>query len=219
MGSGRFVVLAGVDGAGTSTQLSLLGEALKARGHPVHLTREPSDGPIGVLIRQMLSHRVVVPGPSGPRFPRMETMALLFAADRVDHLECEISPNLHDGVTVLCDRYIHSSIAYQTLTASRDDRSAEAWVLAINARAPWPDLVVVLDLPPEEAAARRASRGGPEDVYEQEDLQVALGEFYRNLPQRYPDQAIAVIDASGDIHSVHEAVLGAVLDYFEQHPR
>lgn len=101
---GLFIVLEGVDGAGTTTHTKLLAASLGARGLPVHTTREPSDGPIGVMIRQILTGRLVVPGMNGPRPPTWKTMALLFAADRADHVEAEIEPNLRDGVTVISDR-------------------------------------------------------------------------------------------------------------------
>ena len=83
MGRGRLISLEGVDGAGTSTQASLLATALTKQGYANHLTKEPSDGPVGMLIRQVLAGRMVVPGRAGPRAPRMETMALLLNYDSV----------------------------------------------------------------------------------------------------------------------------------------
>jgi len=212
MGRGRLIVLEGVDGAGTSTQAALLNAALRERGFPVHLTREPSDGPVGVLIRQILSRRVVVPGRAGPRTPRMETMALLFAADRVDHLESEMLPNLGDGITVICDRYVHSSIAYQTLTAAPDDENALDWVMEINSRSRAPDLILVLDVSAEDAARRRALRGGAEQMYEKDALQTRLAKFYSELPERFPDQFMKVVDGSQDIDAVHAECLRLTLE-------
>lgn len=204
MGRGRLIVLEGVDGSGTTTQAKLLVNALRDQGLPAHTTREPSDGPVGMLIRQILTRRLVVPGGGGGRPPRMETMALLFAADRVDHLESEMLPNLGDGITVVCDRYVHSSIAYQTLTASPGDEEALPWVLKINSRARKPDLVIVLDVPAELAARRRGMRGGAEEVYEDDELQKRLAAFFTQLPDRFPNDRIVVIDGSGDMGAVHE---------------
>ena len=99
---GLFIALEGIDGAGTTTQLERLAGRLRERGLPVHRTREPSDGPIGTMIRQVLSGRIVVNGLQGPRPPSWTTMALLFAADRTDHVESEIVPNLMDGVNLVC---------------------------------------------------------------------------------------------------------------------
>src|SRR5688500_15875611 len=89
---GAFIVLEGLDGAGTTTQLGRLAEALRARGQRVHTTCEPSTGPIGALIRQALTGRLGLPGGRGPLDDA--TLALLFAADRTDHLAAEIMPAL-----------------------------------------------------------------------------------------------------------------------------
>ena len=94
MSEGHFIVIEGIDGSGTTTQCSILAERLVARGVPAHTTREPSDGPVGVLIRQILTGRVVVPGRDGARPPGWTTMATLFASDRLDHLEADVIPTL-----------------------------------------------------------------------------------------------------------------------------
>ena len=125
MREGLFVVLEGIDGAGTTTQVARLVASLRARGIGALGTREPSDGPIGTQIRQILTGRLVVRSPAGGHAPPgWPTLALLFAADRVDHLESEIVPNLRDGVIVVSDRYDHSSVAYQG--AATDDPAGAA---------------------------------------------------------------------------------------------
>ncbi len=204
-------MLEGIDGAGTSTQASLLVDALARAGLPSHLTGEPSGGPVGMLIRQILAGRLVIVGRTGTRSPGMETMALLFAADRTDHLEAEMVPNLQDGITVVCDRYIHSSIAYQTLTAAGDRDKALSWVTQINSRARIPDLVLLLDVEPKQAARRRKLRGECEQIYDTEILQSNLAGFYRCLPHSFPDHPIIVVDANRDIESVHADCLRATL--------
>jgi dTMP kinase len=88
--SAPFVVLEGIDGAGTTTQTRLLVEALRARNIPALETREPSDGPVGMLLRQMLKGRIVAA--SGRGAPGWEQLGLLFAADRLDHVEAEVRP-------------------------------------------------------------------------------------------------------------------------------
>jgi dTMP kinase len=205
---GHFIVLEGIDGAGTTTQVELLGAALRRRGLPAHTTREPSDGPIGVLIRQVLRGRVVVPGVSGPRAPGWATMALLFAADRVDHLDAEVVPNLLDGVTVVSDRYDYSSVAYQSADVSAPD--AEAWIRAINARARRPDLTIVLDVRAETAARRRKVRTGRPELYEDHEFQARLVGFYARLEEHFPGERIVHVDGERDVDAVHRDVLAAV---------
>lgn len=198
---GLFIVLEGVDGAGTTTHTKILEEALKARGLPVHATREPSDGPVGMLLRQILTNRVVVPGLNGPRPPSWSTMALLFAADRLDHLEAEIVPNLMDGVTIISDRYDYSSIAYQSLTGGGEPQTVE-WVKQINLHARRPDLVVVLDLPPKVSAERRLSRSQGRELYDDEELQAHLGSFYRGIDEHFPKDVVAHVNADRSVEEV-----------------
>lgn len=206
---GLFIVLEGVDGAGTTTHTALLKKALRAKGLPVTVTREPSDGPVGVLIRQILTGRVVVPGISGSRPSSWSTMALLFAADRMDHIEATIHPNLMDGVTVLSDRYDFSSVAYQSVTAGVD-RATVKWVREINAHARRPDLTIVLDVDPQEAARRRSERSLGREIYDGQELQVLLGEFYRDIEQWFPDDNVVHVDANRTIEEVASDVLAAV---------
>lgn len=210
---GLFIVLEGVDGAGTTTHTKTLAASLGARGLPIHTTREPSDGPIGVMIRQILTGRLVVPGLHGPRPPTWKTMALLFAADRADHVEAEIEPNLRDGVTVISDRYYHSSIAYQSATAPEGaDRAGEVakWVREINRYARKPDLTIVLDIPPDVAARRRAERGKGQEIYDDLELQRELSRFYREIDGFFPDERIVHVDSNASRDEVAEQILAHV---------
>lgn len=206
---GLFIAIEGIDGAGTTTQAKLLFDGLRARGLPVHLTREPSDGPVGVLIRQILTGRVVVPGLQGPRAPDWATMALLFAADRLDHVEAEIAPNLADGVTVITDRYDFSSVAYQSLTAGGGD-DAVRWVREINRQARRPDLTIVLDVDPEEAIRRRVERARAPELYEDDDLQAKLAAAYATIERAFPNDKIVHFDGSRSVEDVATDVMSAV---------
>jgi dTMP kinase len=215
MMQGQFIVVEGIDGAGTTTIAGRLVEVLKAQKRPVIVTREPSWGPVGALIRQILAQRVVVPGSFGPRSPGFATMALLFAADRVDHLEAEVEPYLHDGMTVVCDRYDLSSVAYQSATADADDpaRGAEIteWIRTLNQRARRPDLTVVLDVPAEIAAERRRARSfGRDDLYEHLDLQKKLAALYARAEELLPGDKIVHIDANRPVDDVLADVVRAV---------
>lgn len=207
---GQFIVLEGIDGAGTTTHTKILAKALRGKGLPVHTTHEPSGGPIGLLLRQILTGRVVVPGVSGHRPPSWGTMALLFAADRLDHLEAEIVPNLLDGVTVVCDRYDHSSVAYQTLTAGEGPEVTE-WVKSLNRQARRPDLTIVLDVSPEEAARRRFEREQGRGLYDDDTLQAQLADFYATIDAHFQNDRFAHVDANRSIEEVGADILRHVL--------
>ena len=208
---GQFIVLEGIDGSGTSTQAALLGKWFRGRGLPVLVTHEPTDGPIGAMIRQVLTHRLVVCGMTGPRAPTWATMALLFAADRLDHLESSVLPNLLDGVTVISDRYDLSSIAYQSITGAADvDPSVVQWVRTINGRARRPDLTVVLDVAPEVAARRREERAYTTELYEETALQEALARSYEKAETLVPGDHLVHVDGNLDVQAVQAAVVDAV---------
>lgn len=209
MTAGRFIALEGIDGAGTTTHTKLLIKALAAAGVPAHSTREPSDGPIGVTIRQALSGRLVVPSRSGGRPPGWKTMALLFAADRLDHIEAEVEPNLREGVTVLTDRYDYSSVGYQSLTAP-DPEAAMPWIRSINQHAKRPDLTLVLNVPAEVAADRRNKRSSSKEIYDDDGLQAKLAKFYASLEQYFPADNIVHVNADQDMEVVAAEILGHV---------
>jgi len=202
---GLFIVLEGVDGAGTTTHSKKLGSALAARGVSVHVTQQPSNGPVGAMLRQILTGRLIVPG-AVPRPPGWATMALLFAADRMDHLEAEILPILRQGVTVICDRYYHSSLAYQSLTGDRTDGSL-SWLREINRHARKPDLTLVLDVPADVAKARRQSRRSAE-IYEDDELQAELSRFYVGIERHFAGERIVHVDSNREVGAVADALLG-----------
>jgi dTMP kinase len=203
---GRFVVLEGIDGAGTTTQVGRLADRLRAAKVPVRATREPSDGPIGTLVRQVLTGRVVVPG---GRAPGWATMALLFAADRLDHVEAEIEPFVAQGGVILSDRYDASSLAYQSVMSGAEGHGAVEWIRSLNKYARRPDVVIVLDLPADVAAERRQARGEAAQLYEQNEVQRALAAFYKDLARHMPNDKVVIVDAGGTVDEVHARVFGA----------
>ncbi len=201
--NGRLVVLEGIDGAGTTTHVARLADRLRSLRVPVRATREPSDGPVGTLVRQVLTGRMVVPG---GRAPGWVTMALLFAADRMDHVESEIEPFLADGGVVISDRYDASSLAYQSVSSGSHAKDAVEWIKTLNRYVRRPDLTIVLDVSPETAAERRLFRAEAAQLYDQNEVQRALAAFYRDLQRHTPNDRIEVIDASGGIDEVHARV-------------
>jgi dTMP kinase len=136
-------------------------------------------------------------------------MALLFAADRMDHVESEIDPFIAAGGVVVSDRYDASSLAYQSVSSGVAARQAVEWIRSLNSMVRRPDLTVVLDVPPDLAAERRVRRGEPAQLYEQSEMQRELAGFYRNLARHMPNDRVVVIDADAPIEAVHERVWDA----------
>jgi dTMP kinase len=198
----RLIVLEGLDGAGTTTQARRLALHLRDLGHKAHLTREPSDGPIGRLIREMLTgHHAIA-----DQTIRQSTFGLLFAADRLDHMQREVEPQLAAGVTVISDRWYHSSLAYQGTGADRD------WITALNARARRPDLTIFLQVRPEVAAQRRVAAGRVQELFEDMRMQQEVDAGYRATVAELTAQGerIEVIDGELPADAVFQAILSLI---------
>jgi dTMP kinase len=196
---GFFVAFEGGEGVGKSTQVRRLAQALAVRGHDVVTTREPGGTPAGVTIRA-----IVLDPATGHLSPRAE--ALLYAADRAHHVATVVRPALDRGATVLTDRYVDSSLAYQG--AGRElDVDEVAQLSAWATEGLTPALTMLLDLDPEIGLARV----GDPDRLEAEPL-----EFHRRVralflrlaaaePQRY-----VVLDAGRTQDEVFADILLAV---------
>ena len=191
----------GGEGAGKSTQVALLRDALAAQGREVVVTREPGGTPAAEAIRSL----VLDPANSGLD-PRAE--ALLFAAARAEHAAALIRPAIDRGAIVICDRYIDSSVAYQGLGR---DLGAER-ILKLSAWATenlFPDLTFVLDIDPTVGLARAGQVSVAPDRMESEDLS-----FHQMVRQAFLAAAdenaerYAVIDALGDQQQIHAAIVG-----------
>ncbi len=137
-----FIVLDGIDGSGTTTHCNLLAGFLNLKGFKTFLTHEPSNSEIGKLLRRYLKDEKIP----------ASTDALLFAADRVLHYKEEIKRKSEDGYIVISDRYIESSIAYQS---SQSDEITIEWVENLNLFAGKPDLTIILDIDPKISLSRK----------------------------------------------------------------
>lgn len=191
-------MLEGLDGAGTTTQVRRLVAALGAAGVKAHATREPSDGPIGRLIREMLVGKHALPEGAISQ----STFGLLFAADRVDHLQREVEPQLAAGATVVSDRWYHSSLAYQGTGADRD------WIATLNARARRPDLTILLEVRAHVAAQRRHQAGRVEELFEDLRMQeeVAAGYQATIAELRAQGERIETVDGEQSEDAVAAAI-------------
>jgi dTMP kinase len=203
---GKFVVLEGLDGAGTTTQARLLGDRLRKEGRKVHVTAEPSGGPVGALLRQVLTRRIGG-GAAGQGSFSAAALALLFAADRLDHFEVDIAPKLVDGVDVVCDRFTMSSLAYQGAHL-RD----MGWVATINRAAAGTSLVVFLRVRPEVALRRRQAASIDPEIFEVDAFQREVARSYEGAIRRLrrAGETIVEVDGEAPVEAVSAAVWDAV---------
>ena len=203
--TGTFITFEGGDGAGKSTQAELLGSWLEARGEEVVRTREPGGTRLGSEIRRLLLHGGEEVGDVDPR-----AEALLYAADRAQHVARVIRPALERGAWVVQDRYIDSSLAYQgagrVLNVAEVRRISE-WA----SEGLWPQLTVLLDLDPATAAERRDARGGTADRLESEaaEFHAAVREGFLGLAEAHPDRYL-VVDAALPAEDIHGKIIAAV---------
>ncbi|MEZ4398683.1 MAG: dTMP kinase [Kofleriaceae bacterium] len=206
----KLIVLEGLDGAGTTTQARRPADALRAQGRAVHVTREPSDGPIGTLLRAMLTGAHALTGEAIDQ----RTFGLLFAADRMDHVQREVGPALAAGAVVISDRWYHSSLAYQGTGAAR------AWIAACNQHARPPDLTVFLRVKAEVAAARRAAAGRTEELFEAIAMQRQVADGYDEVMAKlaFGGERIETIDGEAPLDTVTAEILTAVTRVLDAGP-
>lgn len=205
MERGRFITLEGGEGAGKSTQIRLLADALRAAGIDVVTTREPGGSPGAEAIRDLL-----VNGEPGRWLPVSE--AMLLSAARHDHVMRTIRPALDAGQWVLCDRFADSSMAYQGYGHGLD-HSVLTTLRDIAVGDTTPDLTLILDIDPAQGLARAASRRGGEDRYEkmQVTFHERLREGYQAIAKAEPSRC-AIIDASTGIDAIQAAICATIAD-------
>ncbi|MFX1295298.1 MAG: dTMP kinase [Promethearchaeota archaeon] len=181
MDIGKFIVLDGIDGSGTTTHSKILRKWLKNRGYSVLFTREPTTRKIGTLIQKII------------KIDKTSSIvdALLFAADRIDHLEKVIRPALKANKIVISDRYVESSIAYQTAAGIEMN-----WILELNKFAEKPDLIIILDIEPEVGLSRKAK------VSDKFENVTFLHKVRENYLQRAKNKHYPVINTNRPINQV-----------------
>ncbi len=198
---GYFVTLEGGEGSGKSTQLGLLEDYLSKGGYDVIFTREPGGTPISEKIRKILL---------GGENTEMcdETEALLFAAARVQHIKEKILPAVAAGKTVVCDRYVHSSLVYQGYARGLGD-----FVEKVNSYAfenCMPDVTIFLDITPERAFARKGG-ADKDDRLEQSgmDFHKRVYDGYVRVAEKFPDHFVR-INADRPVEDVFEDILSTL---------
>jgi dTMP kinase len=183
-----FIAFEGIDGSGKSTQVKLLAAHLEKAGIKVHITCEPTDSPMGKLIRDVFNHRMEADH---------RTIAALFVADRLDHLLNKtngILKMLEEGYTVITDRYYLSSYAYQSPYMDLD------WVIAANslsAELLRPDLNIYIDIPPEISIERLNKGRSSIELYETlENLQNVRNKYFEIIERLKDQERILIIDGN-----------------------
>ncbi|MFX0010796.1 MAG: dTMP kinase [Candidatus Hermodarchaeota archaeon] len=189
-----FIVLDGIDGAGTSTHSKLLAGFLSLKGLKTYLTQEPSNSDVGKLLRTYLRDDNIP----------ASVDALLFAADRVLHYHNDIKEKLEEGYIVISDRYIESSIAYQS---SQSESINVDWVKSLNKFAEKPDLTIILDIEPKLALIRKSDK--ILDKFEDKLLLEKVRQVYLD---RAIDEGYIVINTDDIIEIVQSKIQNIVMD-------
>ncbi len=199
---GRFIVFEGIDGSGKSTQIKSISKQLETQGLKIYTTFEPTDGPVGSLIRQMLSGEIATD---------QRTIASLFAADRTDHLTNQkngIKQKVDQGGIVLCDRYYFSSYAYHAQYIDME------WVIhtnSLNAEILKPDLTIFIDVDPEICFKRIKLSRTDFEMYEQIDVMKNVRINYFKAFDRLKDsEKIAVVDGNTTPEKVEDSILNEI---------
>lgn len=193
-----FLALEGIDGSGKSTQINLLKENLEKAGHKVYITFEPTDGPIGKLIRDIFNHRMEAD---------QRTIAALFVADRFEHIlnkENGMLKMLEEGYTVITDRYYFSSYAYHGVHMPVD------WVIQSNALAAGllrPDLNIFIDITPETGMERIKRGRNSLELFETLENQKRVRDKYFEVMEKLKkEERIFVIDGNRAPEAIAEDI-------------
>jgi dTMP kinase len=193
---GAFIVIEGLDGSGKTTQAKLLAANLKKSHHLAVYTAEPSQGKIGKFIRNRILYEEA-------RFPTA-VEALLFAADRVEHINNEVLPAVERGQLVISDRYLYSSLAYQGSAGLSLD-----WIESINQQAMKPDLALYIDVKPEIVLNRLKRK---KSVMETLETQQRVREVYLKYVER---GMLTVINGAQSKRTVAREILAVVLPFLK----
>jgi len=205
--NGFFITLEGPEGAGKSTQASLMADALTRRGYDVRLTREPGGTPLGEELRRLIKHF----GQPGAVCPAAEL--LMFGASRAQLTQDVIRPHLLSGGVLVCDRFADSTTVYQGAARGLDPGFIERMhAFTIGGR--WPDLTLLLDLEVATGLRRtrgRAAAGPPRDRIEAESeaFHAAVREGFLQLAGQRPSR-VRVIDADASVDEVNQRIMEVV---------
>lgn len=215
---GKFIVIEGIDGCGSTTISQRITAFLKSKDFGVTLTHEPSEGPVGQIIRLALQGRLIgenyesdeVLGNSNSLDPK--TLSLLYAADRADHTNIKIKPNLRENRIVISDRYLLSSLAYQGLALNNLE-----WILKINEPAITPDLTIFLNVSLENAKRRIQKDRWKKDIFEGEKSLNKVRRKYLDLVNEdIPELGkLKTVDVNAPQEVAYKRVRALIKDFLE----
>jgi len=187
---GKFIVFEGLDGSGTTTQANLLFKYLNGQGKKVYLTGEPTRSLIGGLIEGQIA---------GDWQSSPECLQLLFTADRTHHLEKGIVPLLKKGITVICTRYILSTLAYGSINIKD-----EKWLMEINKKFIWPDITFLLRVFPKTCIQRIKKERFHKELFEKEEKLKKVFKNYLKFAKKL--KGIYIIDGEKPIKEVFQEI-------------
>ena len=196
---GKFIVFEGLDGCGKTTQLEFLRDRLAtmcrpARKRKVFTTREPSDSVPGLICRGISKKTI---------FVQRETEALLFAADRCEHVQNEILPQLSSGNHVLCDRYYFSNFAYQSPETPIETLLSYTTAAMRLLKA---DITIFIDVPPEECERRRAAERATEEKWDNvERAKIIREQYFIAFERLQESETVLVVNGVGDPKDIFES--------------
>ena len=190
-----FIAVEGIDGSGKSTTIKELKKFLEKKGHTVVQTAEPTNLSIGRLIRDELKN-------SKSETPLLhEKLGLMFAADRLDHLQKRVWPALKEKKTVLTDRYLFSSVAYQSTNVSYE------WIKGVNRFAMLPDILVFIDVSIDKALERIKKFRNDTELYETKDFLTEIDNNYRRIIKDFEDKLkVVFLDGSLGMDEIYDDI-------------
>jgi len=204
MERGKFIVFEGLDGSGKSTQVNKLKLRLDSLNIKCHFTREPSDSIPGGIIRSAITKKAVL---------EEETVALLFIADRIEHITNDILPFLNKGIHVISDRYYLSNIAYQGVSMKLETLINLNNMMIMNKLRP--DVTFYLDTPPEECIKRLENERLHKELYEElEKLNKTQQNFYEAIDYFKDSEKIIKIATDKSVESTFERIWLKISDMF-----
>lgn len=198
----NFIVFEGLDGCGKSSQVKILAKHLESKGKSVNYSAEPTDSPIGKMVRDVLQHKIKT---------TPKALALLYSADREDHLfhdQSGIYYNTQNNIFEISDRYFYSSLAYQSVNVDYN------YVECIN-NFPSPELLIYIDVPVDICLKRIDKRGEEKELFEKKEfLEKVEKNFKYAIKNANKMTKVLVVDGTKDIEVIANEIAAFVDQYY-----